>query len=179
MHAVAALAAAASACVSVHRYGPDEEGPELGARWPSERRPLTRQPRAARDGGASGPERALGDELGDGTVAGELVAAARRVLGLRFGGEDATTASEQAAFEAHLASVALWSGAVVPVSGGRGGRGDLWVSPDGRVAVIIEVLGDRRWRVIGPVDGEDGVRVQLREVSGGSVKRALAEGVAG
>ncbi len=151
------VASWAGACGTVHRYEADE-----GAESPPTR-PLN-------------PTVHAHPELGDGTVAGELLAGARRLVGLRFGDEDATLASEQDAFEAHLAAIAVWPGGV---AAGRGAPGELWFGPDGRWAVIEASLGGGRWRVIGPVEGEGGVRVRTREVSGGAVRRAVAGEVAG
>ncbi len=169
-------------CTTVHRYDPEDEAASPWQRRPAERRrPDGSEPRRPSEGSPTeglgfGAEGALGEALGDGSVTGELLAGARRLVGLRFGDPDATLAAEQTAFEAHLAAVALWSGGL---AAGRGERGELWVGPDGSFAVIEAALGGGRWRVIGPADGMDGVRVRLREVSGGVVRRALGEDVAG
>jgi len=175
-----------SGCATVDRYGPKEDAVypwrQRATTRPPERRsadepePVRPNGQAAQGGPGFGSAAALAGALGDGTIADELVAGARRLVGLRFGGEDATLASEQASFEAHLAAVAAWSGGSGP---GRGAVGELWVGADGRIAVIDAPLGGGRWRVIGPAEGEDGVRVRQREVSGGTPRQALAVDVSG
>jgi len=115
-------------------------------------------------------------ELGDGTLAGELLAAARRLVGLRLLPEvDAGLEAEQAAFEAHLAAVAAWQGRLAP---GKGEPGELWRGDDGGLAVIEAPLGGGRLRVIGPAAADEGVRVRRREVRSGRALRAV-EGASG
>jgi hypothetical protein len=110
-------------------------------------------------------------ELGDGSLAGELLAAARRLVGLRLLPEvDAGLEAERAAFEAHLAAVAAWRGGLAP---GKGEPGELWRGEDGGLAVIEASLGGGRLRVIGPARGDDGVRVRRREVRSGRVLRPV------
>jgi hypothetical protein len=160
-----ALSILLAGCPTVYRYGPGEGEPAPSARRgrlpstrplnvpPTTKRPLT-PPRAA--------SADLAAQLGDGTLAGELLAGARRLIGFSFGGQDA------ARFRRHLERVAVWQGALEPIGMPR--PGDVWLGPAGTLAVVEGRGESGRWRVIGPSSGGAVARF---EVDGGRFERAV------
>ena len=147
-------------CPTVHRYGPDEGEPRAGSVRVTPRetpRETGRRPRPV----ASLP----GHQLGDGTLRGELLAGARRVVGWRFGRDGV---AEVDAFRLHLQAVAVWDGDTVAVADPM--PGDIWRGSGGSFGIVEEVSGGGRFGVI-TVAGEGAVA--RREVVGGRFERGV------